>query len=266
MLQKTSSPFTSSSSTSSSSSSSSSTRNNRLPPLQASSSSDPYRVLGLTPNTTPQEFYNRLDELRLKYKDDPVQLSVVNRANDQIYQMNMDKAIELNKTKKRTNKTNFGSNNNLKTKFGNLQRSLYKSSKGLIIFPEKKYLQQTTLLLGSTLLGSVFATKSSSSFLMVAFALSFGFLNTRGAPPVPKDEFGEEGRKRPGQSRSSILKSFGVILFCSSIFAILAAILMDLSPEYSIFRRMDMKTFVNSLVIFGLWVACTFFKTWEAEA
>lgn len=138
-----------------------------------------------------------------------------------------------------------------------------KALNGVMVPPDAAHFKSTTKYHALLAGGTVLLPNLSTSFIMLSSMFSLGLLYNRGAPEMPKDDFGN-----PGEVRSP--NAVSVVLTCSLVFglAAISAVLATFALKLLIgsggaAAKPFVDAGINLGIIFGFWVACTFFKTYR---
>ena len=133
-------------------------------------------------------------------------------------------------------------------------------TKGVMVMPDSKHIKQTSSYLGGTSLGCLMLPNLSTSFIMLASMCSLGLLYNRGAPEVPKDDFGQPGEVR-SPNAVSVGLTVGLVFGWAALCAVVGTLILGVAP--GIRRIAPGNLFVNLWINAGFWVAATFFKTYR---
>ena len=133
-------------------------------------------------------------------------------------------------------------------------------TRGVLVLPDGAHLKKTSQYLGGTSLGCLMLPNLSTSFIMLASMCSLGLLYNRGAPDVPKDDFGQPGEVR-SPSSVSVALTCGLVFGFAALSAVVGTAVISAVP--GIRRIAPGNLFVNLWINLGFWVAATFFKTYR---
>ncbi|GMH66872.1 hypothetical protein TrRE_jg7823 [Triparma retinervis] len=220
-----------------------------------------YRTLGVTEDASYEEITQATDELIVKYASDIKQKTRVQVTKDKIMELRLRQRVS----------GNLGilgearEMDILDTRRAEIEKKKRKWSppawtKGVLVVPDKKHLKSTSFYLGGTGAGIVMLPNLASSFIMLASMCSLGLLYNRGAPEIPKDEFGQPGEVR-SPNPVSVGLTCGLVFGWAAVMAVAGTVLMGMVPGVA--RRLPENLVVNLCINLGFWIAATMFKTYR---
>lgn len=219
------------------------------------SGTNPYRALGVSEDATYDDVDQAVKRLSIKYADDRKKLMMLDVYKDQIFEDKLQQRMSGSLMPK--------------IKESPYERKLVPKKRfvvptwlqGTIKLPDFNYTRRTAIIMSIfVVLGFVTPTLAGSCMAM-AFISAAGFLYNRGLPEPAKDEYGGYGEVRPVKHRvvlKTLLINLGV-----------AAVFFGLGQLYMIYLPLPLwcppDTFVNAVVVTGLWMSCLFFMSQDPD-
>eukprot|EP00181_Compsopogon_caeruleus_P005807 CAMPEP_0184684172 /NCGR_PEP_ID=MMETSP0312-20130426/14128_1 /TAXON_ID=31354 /ORGANISM="Compsopogon coeruleus, Strain SAG 36.94" /LENGTH=242 /DNA_ID=CAMNT_0027137085 /DNA_START=183 /DNA_END=911 /DNA_ORIENTATION=+ len=216
----------------------------------SSKEANPFRALGVPEDATYEQVEMAYNRLAKKYADDPKKVMWLEIQKDKVFDMRLQQRM-AGQIPVRVKESPFERKAKKKKRF-----QAPEWLKGFVKLPDRPYLVRVSLVMGVFgLLGFVTPTLVGSTMAM-GFIAAAGFLFNRGLPDVPRDDFGNPGEVRDVKG-PVIFKTIGVTFGTAGIFFGLGQlVLLYLGlPDWC-----AIDSFVNFVVILGLWLSCILFQ------
>lgn len=221
-----------------------------------------YRTLGVAEDATYEEIAEAANALTAKYATDTKRKLRIAVTKDAIMDLRLKQrvsgSLKVDSWAREISAAEVTLANKGKRSLSDVKVPAW--TKGVMVMPDAPHLKSTTSYLGGTSLGCLLLPNLSTSFIMLASMCSLGLLYNRGAPDVPKDDFGQPGEVR-SPNAVSVGLTVSLVFGWAAACAVIGTLIMQALPGIRRFAPGNL--FVNLWINAGFWVAATFFKTYR---